>query len=75
MPLLQDDKDSQKEDKYEFEEGQNAIAKMLHLIYSQNNDIWYSLLLKFKKIFLKGGNDRMRHTLPSLVFCLFKLSL
>lgn len=74
MPLLQDEKDSQKEDTYEFEEGQNAISKMMHLIYSASNDVWYSLLLKFKKIFLKGGNERMKHTLPTLVFCLFKLS-
>jgi len=35
MPLLQDDKDAgAKEDPYEFEEGQNAISKMLHLIYN-----------------------------------------
>ena len=35
MPLLQDEKDAgAKEDPYEFEEGQNAISKMLHLIYN-----------------------------------------
>lgn len=75
MPLLQDDKDAAaKEDPYEFEEGQNAISKMLHLIYNQNADQWYSLLLKFKKIFLKGGANRMKHTLPALIFSLFRLS-
>jgi len=36
--------------------------------------MWYALLLKFKKIFLKGGADRMKFTLPALVFSLFKLS-
>lgn len=36
--------------------------------------MWYALLLKFKKIFLKGGADRMKFTLPALIFSLFKLS-
>ena len=36
--------------------------------------MWYALLLKFKKIFMKGGIDRMKFTLPALVFSLFKLS-
>lgn len=75
MPLLQDEKDgSAKEDQYEFDEGQNAVSQMLQLIYNQNNDMWYALLLKFKKIFMKGGADRMKFTLPALVFSLFKLS-
>lgn len=57
--MLQDEKDgSAKEDPYEFDEGQNAICRMMHLIYNESADIWYSLLLKFKKIFLKGGADR-----------------
>ena len=74
-PLLQDDKDnSVKEDPYEFDEGQNSICKMIHLIYSENNDQWYTLLLKFKKIFIKGGAERMAVTLPALIFQLLKLS-
>ena len=36
--------------------------------------MWYALLLKFKKIFLKGGADRMKVTLPALIFSLFKLA-
>lgn len=76
MPLLQDEQDgSAKEDNYEFEEGQTAVAKMMHLVCNSNNDIWYSLLLKFKKIYMKGGAERMKHTLPSLIFNLFKLSV
>jgi hypothetical protein len=30
--------------------------------------------MRFKRIFVKGGNDRMKHTLPALIFSLFKLS-
>lgn len=75
MPLLADDKDSgAKEDPYEFEEGQNAVSKLIHLINSPNQDIWYTLILKFKKIFLAGGPQRQKHTLPTLTFTLFKLS-
>lgn len=75
MPLLQDDKEAgSKEDPYEFEEGQNSISKLVHLVVNPNNDLWYSLLLKLKKVFLKGGKDRMTVTLPALVFALFKLS-
>jgi vacuolar protein sorting-associated protein 35 len=47
---------------------------MVHLIYNESADVWYSLLLKFKKIFLKGGADRMKHTLPALLFSFLKLS-
>ena len=75
-PLLQDDKDSkEKEDPYEFDEGQNAVSRMMHLIYNENHDMWYSLLLKFKKIFMKGGQERMKFTLPALIFSFFKLSM
>jgi len=30
QPLLADDKEGSKEDPYEFDEGQNAVAKMIH---------------------------------------------
>jgi len=76
MPLLQDDKEAgQKEDNYEFTEGQNSICKMMHLVVNPNNDVCYSLLLKMKKVFLKGGKERMVFTLPVIVFALFKLSM
>ena len=62
MPLLQDDAgDDSKEDTYEFEEGQNAVSKLLNLICHGNCDAWYTLLLKFKKVFMKGGANRMVH--------------
>jgi hypothetical protein len=36
--------------------------------------MYYALLLKIKKIFLKGGAERMKWTLPPLIFSFFKLS-
>lgn len=39
-----------------------------------SHDIYYDLLMKFKKIFVKGGPKRMKYTVPALVFALIKLS-
>lgn len=76
MPLLQDDKDSEEEEPYEFEEGQEAVAKLLHLVYHKTNiDLYYEILMKFKRVFVKGGIKRMKHSLPALIFSLFKLSM
>jgi vacuolar protein sorting-associated protein 35 len=75
MPLLQDDKDSEAEEPYEFEEGQEAVAKLIHLAYHKtNSDIYFEILLKFKREFVKGGVKRMKYTIPALCFALFKLS-
>lgn len=75
MPLLQDDKDSSDEDAYEFEESQESVAKLMHLVYHKSNsDLYYEILMKFKRVFVKGGIKRMKYTIPALVFSLFKLS-
>ena len=75
MPLLQDDKDSGEEEPYEFEEGQEAVAKLVHLVYHKTNiDLYYEILMKFKRIFVKGGIKRMKYSLPAMIFSLFRLS-
>ena len=75
MPLLLDDKDSAQEEPYEFEEGQEAVAKLVHLVsHKTNNDLYFEILMKFKRVFVKGGVKRMKYTLPPLVFSLFRLS-
>jgi hypothetical protein len=76
MPLLVDDKDSNEEEPYEFEEGQESVSKMLHLIYHKSNsDVYYELLMKFKRVFVKGGTKRMKYTIPALIFNMLKLSI
>lgn len=76
MPLLQDDKDSEQEEPYEFEEGQEAVSKLIHLVNHKTNiDLYYEILMKFKRVFVKGGIKRMKYTIPALVFALFKISL
>lgn len=75
MPLLQDDKDSSEEEPYEFEEGQEAVAKLVHLVYHKTNiDLYFEILMKFKRVFVKGGIKRMKYSLPAMIFSLFRLS-
>ena len=75
MPLLQDDKDSEEEELYEFEEGQEAVAKLIHLVYHKTSlDMYFEILMKFKRIFVKGGIKRMKYSIPAMSFALFKLS-
>jgi len=75
MPLLQDDKDSGEEEPYEFEEGQEAVAKLVHLVCHKSNiDLYYEILMKFKRVFVKGGIKRMKYSMPALIFSLFRLS-
>ena len=76
MPLLEDDKDSGQEEPYEFEEGQEAVAKLVHLVYHPKNiDLYFEILLKFKRVFVKGGVKRLKYTCPALIFALFRLSM
>lgn len=51
------------------------MTKLLHLIsHATNLDIYYEILLKFKRVFVKGGIKRMKYSIPALCFALFKLS-
>jgi len=75
MPLLVDDKDSEPVEPYEFEESQESVAKLVHLVnHRTNNDLYFEILMKFKRVFVKGGHSRMKYTVPPLVFAFFRLS-
>ena len=51
-PLLMDDEQGCKEEPYEFEEGQECVARIMHMIsHKTSPDIYYDLLLRFKKVF------------------------
>jgi vacuolar protein sorting-associated protein 35 len=74
-PLLGDDDSGGKEEPYEMEEGQESVARLIHMVsHPSSHDIYYDLLMKFKKIFVKGGPKRMKYTVPALVFALINLS-
>jgi len=58
-PLLVDDESGGREESFEFEEGQESVARLVHMIAHRSSpDIYYDLLLRFKKVFSKGGNNR-----------------
>lgn len=72
-PLLKDDADAKEEvEAYEFEEEQESVAKMLHLIANDDLDQYYAILQRFKKELLQGGIGRMKYTLPSYIYNLFR---
>jgi hypothetical protein len=51
------------------------VSKLIHLVYHKTNiDLYYEILMKFKRIFVKGGVKRMKYTIPATVFSLFRLS-
>jgi vacuolar protein sorting-associated protein 35 len=73
-PLLREDRDYVDPEPFEFEEEQQLVARLLHLVYHHNPDVIYDMLTAFRKEFLEGGIKRMKYTIPSLLFAYFKLA-
>lgn len=72
---MSDDEQGGKEEPYELEEGQESVARLVHMVsHSSSHDIHYDLLMKFKKVFVKGGPKRMKYTVPAMVMALIRLS-
>jgi hypothetical protein len=75
MPLLEEEKGAPAEEPYEFEEGQEAVAKLVHLVrHPTNLDLYFDILMKLKRVFVKGGVNRLKYTSPALIFALYRLS-
>lgn len=73
QPLLKDDENNEEQlEAYEFEEEQENVAKMIHLINNEDLDLYYELLQVIKKELIQGGIKRMKYTIPSFIFNLFK---
>lgn len=45
------------------------------IAHKSNQDIYYDLLLRFKKIFARGGLNRQKYTYPALFFSLIRLTV
>jgi hypothetical protein len=72
-PLLKDDEENDEiSEAYEFQEEQESVSKFIHLIYNEDLDTYYNLLQRVKKELVQGGTKRMKYTLPSFIFNLFK---
>lgn len=75
-PLLIDDEQGGREEPFEFEEGQECVARIIHMIaHKTDANIYYDLLLRFKKIFARGGLNRQKYTYPALFFSLIRLTV
>lgn len=75
-PLLVDDEQGAQEEPFEFEEGQECVARLIHMIaHKSNADIYYDLLLRFKRVLTKGGIKRQKYTYPPLIYSMIRLSL
>ena len=58
-PLLIDDEQGGREEPFEFEEGQECVSRLVHMMaHKSNADKYYDLLIRFKKVFAKGGKNR-----------------
>ena len=75
-PLLVDDEQGGREEPFEFEEGQECVARLIHMIaHKSNADRYYDLLSRFKRVFSRGGISRQKYTYPALCFALIRLSV
>lgn len=58
---------------FEFEEEQQSVAKLVHLVKGADTNLTLQILNLFKEKFLEGEIRRMKFTLPSFVFRIFSL--
>ncbi len=78
-PLIADVEDAQEEDNYTFENEQNEVSKMIFVVNSQDPEVIYEIYGELKNVFVDGGVNRRKMTLPPLANCIIafchKLSL
>jgi len=71
-PLLFDSSDGGDSEAYEFEDEQQSVGKLIHLIQSEDLDAYFEMLLLVKNKLQKGGIKRMSFTYPPLVFAFIR---
>jgi vacuolar protein sorting-associated protein 35 len=67
--------DMEEVDKEDFEAEQGSCAALLHLFDNAETEELFSMLFTARKFFGTGGKDRIRHTLPALVFAVLRLAM
>ncbi|XP_072135753.1 vacuolar protein sorting-associated protein 35 isoform X2 [Mobula birostris] len=74
--LIQDQPDQPAEDPdpEDFAEEQSLVGRFIHLFQSEDPDQQYLILNSARKHFGAGGNQRIRFTLPPLVFAAYQLA-
>ncbi|MGH0131487.1 UNVERIFIED_CONTAM: hypothetical protein FKN15_077129 [Acipenser sinensis] len=74
--LIQDQPDQPAEDPdpEDFAEEQSLVGRFIHLLHSEDPDQQYLILNTARKHFGAGGNQRIRYTLPPLIFAAYRLA-
>ena len=67
-PLLFTEKDSVEMEKNDFDDEQQTVAKLVHLVHGKTLFNSLEILKLFQMKFLEGEMKRMKFTLPSLIF-------
>ncbi|XP_022256816.1 vacuolar protein sorting-associated protein 35-like isoform X1 [Limulus polyphemus] len=75
-PLIQDqpDQPTEKDDPEDFAEEQGLVGRFVTLMSADTPDQQYLILNTARKHFGNGGNQRIKYTLPPLVFQAYKLA-
>ena len=72
-PLLEDSADTIEVDASQFEYEQNVVAKILFVIRTNDPIKLLEILIAIIPVFSKGGNRRIKYTLPTLVNAFVRL--
>ncbi|WZZ02848.1 hypothetical protein YC2023_088769 [Brassica napus] len=60
-------------DEDDFEEEQNSVARLIHMLYSDDPEEMFKIISVLKNHFLTGGPKRLKFTIPPLVVSALKL--
>lgn len=75
-PLIQDQSDQHGDvDQEDFLEEQGLMGRFIHLLQGDSADQQYMVLNAARKQFAIGGNARIRHTLPPIIFAAYQLAV
>ena len=69
-PLITDVEDSIEEDLITFDSEQNEVSKLIFVVNSHNPEVLYEIYGELKNVFVDGGANRRKTTLPSLANCI-----
>ncbi|CAD5212147.1 unnamed protein product [Bursaphelenchus okinawaensis] len=72
--IPQEDEQKDQENIDEFEEHMELVAALVHSIKNDNPEVHMKFLSKIRKVFGKGGSQRIAFTLPPLIFSTFALT-
>jgi vacuolar protein sorting-associated protein 35 len=76
-PLIKDEgepKPVADDERFEFDREQHSVARLFHLIYSEDTDVQFKLFSLSRKYFGQGGTQRIEYTLPPVVYRALELA-